>query len=74
VETFLQRLTTVALSADDHLETLRRTANLGYSGGMIYDALHLACARKIDAEQIFTWNVRHFRVVAPDLADRIVTP
>jgi predicted nucleic acid-binding protein len=74
VETFLQRLTTVALSADDYLETLRRTANLGYSGGMIYDALHLACARKIDAEQIFTWNVRHFRVVAPDLADRIVTP
>jgi predicted nucleic acid-binding protein len=74
VETFLQRLTTVALSADDYLEALRRTATLGHSGGMIYDALHLACARKIGAEQIFTWNMHHFRVVAPDLADRIVTP
>jgi predicted nucleic acid-binding protein len=56
------------------METLRRTANLGHSGGMIYDALHLACARKVEAEQIYTWNVRHFRMMAPDLADRIVTP
>lgn len=74
VETFLKRLTPVTLSADEYLETLRRTANLGHSGGMIYDALHLACARKVKAEQIYTWNVRHFRMVAPDLADRIVTP
>jgi len=74
VETFLQRLTAVSLSTDDYLETLRRTANLGHSGGMVYDALHLACARKIGAEQIYTWNVRHFQMVAPDLAERIVTP
>jgi predicted nucleic acid-binding protein len=74
VETFLQRLTPVALSAEEYLETLRRTANLGHSGGMIYDALHLACARKVQAEQIYTWNVKHFQMVAPDLADRIVTP
>ena len=74
VETFLQRLTPVDLSAEEYMETLRRTANLGYSGGMIYDALHLACARKIQAEQIYTWNVKHFQMVAPDLAERIVTP
>lgn len=74
VATFLKRLTPVTLSADEYMETLRRTANLGHSGGMIYDALHLACARKVEAEQIYTWNVRHFRMMAPDLADRIVTP
>jgi len=74
VETFLQRVTAVALSPEEYVQTLRRTANLGYSGGMIYDALHLACARKIEAERIYTWNVRHFRLVAPDLAERIVTP
>jgi predicted nucleic acid-binding protein len=74
VETFLQRLNSVTLSADEYMETLRRTANLGHSGGMIYDALILACARKVHAEQIYTWNVKHFRMVAPDLAERIVTP
>ena len=74
VETFLLRLTTVSLSAEEYMETLRRTANLGHSGGMIYDALHLSCARKIQAERIYTWNVKHFQMVAPDLAERIVTP
>jgi hypothetical protein len=34
------------------METLRLTVNLGHSGGMIYDALLLACARKIEAERI----------------------
>ena len=72
VETFLQRL--ITLTADEYMETLRRTANLGRSGGMIYDALLLACARKVQAERIYTWNVKHFQTVAPDLADRIMTP
>lgn len=74
LETFLKRLTPVTLSAEEYMETLRGTANRGHSGGMIYDALHVACARKVGAEYIYTWNVRHFRAVAPDLAERIVTP
>jgi predicted nucleic acid-binding protein len=47
---------------------------MGLAGGIVFDALLLACARKVDAERIYTWNVRHFRMVAPDLAERIVTP
>jgi predicted nucleic acid-binding protein len=74
VETFLQRVTPVALSAEEYMEAVRRTASLGHAGGIIYDALHLACARKVGAERIYTWNIRHFRMIAPDLAERIVTP
>jgi predicted nucleic acid-binding protein len=74
VETFLKQLTPVTLTAEEYVETLRRTANLGLSGGIIYDALHMASARKIHADQIYTWNVRHFKLVAPDLAGRILTP
>lgn len=74
VETFLKRLIPVTLTAEECMETLRRTANLGHSGAMIYDALHLACARKIAADKIYTWNLRNFRRVAPDLASRIVSP
>jgi predicted nucleic acid-binding protein len=74
VETFLKRLSPVTLSAEEYMETLRQTANLGHSGGIIYDALLLACARKVQAERIYTWNVKHFKMVAPDLAERIMTP
>lgn len=74
IETFLKRLTPVTLSPEEYMDAIGHTANLGHSGGMVYDALHLACARKIAAEQIYTWDVRHFRMLAPDLADRIVTP
>jgi predicted nucleic acid-binding protein len=74
VEQIAARMTVVPLSAEDYVATLREMAYMGLSGGIVFDALHLACARKIGAEQIYTWNVRHFRMIAPDLADRIFTP
>jgi hypothetical protein len=56
------------------LQTVHQTAILKLPGGIIYDALLMACARKVNSERIYTWNEKHFRMVAPDLADRIVTP
>jgi predicted nucleic acid-binding protein len=64
----------VALTAEEVFETTERAARLKLPGGIIYDALLLACARKVDVAQIYTWNVRHFKLLAPDLAGRIVTP
>jgi predicted nucleic acid-binding protein len=74
VEQIAARMTVVPLSAEDYATTLRETARMGLSGGIVFDALLLACARKVSAERIYTWNLRHFVQVAPDLADRIVTP
>jgi predicted nucleic acid-binding protein len=74
IETFLKRLTPIALTPDETVAALKRTSELGLTGGIIYDALLLECARKCEAEQIYTWNLRHFRAVAPDLAERIVSP
>jgi len=68
------RLECIALTAEEVLQTVHRTAALGLPGGIIYDALLLACARKVHAERIYTWNEKHFRMVAPDLAERIVAP
>jgi predicted nucleic acid-binding protein len=68
------KLECVALSPEEYLDAARGIADLGLLGGIIYDALLLACARKVHAERIYTWNVRHFRLVAPDLSDRIVQP
>lgn len=67
-------LQSVTLTAQEVFETIRRTAALKLPGGIVYDALLLGCARKANAERIYTWNERHFQMVAPDLAERIVTP
>lgn len=74
VETFLQRLTPIALTAEDYADALMRAAQAGLTGGIIYDALLLECARICKAREIYTWNLRHFRAAAPDLAERIITP
>jgi predicted nucleic acid-binding protein len=74
VDQIVARMTIVPLTAEDYTATLHEAARMGLSGGIVFDALLLACARKVDAERIYTWNERHFRLVAPDLVDRIMTP
>ena len=69
-----QRLTTISLTASEYVRAVEGLARLGHSGGMIYDALIVACARKAKASRIYTLNSKHFRLVAPDLAARIVEP
>jgi predicted nucleic acid-binding protein len=74
VEQIAGRMMVVALEPEEYLTAIRDAAKLRISGGTIYDALLLRCARKVDAQRIYTWNVRHFELVAPDLAGRILTP
>ncbi|HZY71919.1 MAG TPA: PIN domain-containing protein [Edaphobacter sp.] len=66
--------TLVSLTAVETLRTIREIAERGLGGGLIYDALLLACARKIGAKRIYTNNQKHFRRIAPDLASRIFEP
>ena len=74
VEQITERLATVVLDEAEYLQTLRESAERRLSSGRVYDALLLACARKCQAETIYTWDLKHFRQIAPDLADRIRTP
>jgi len=53
---------------------INRCVDLGLSGGVIYDALLLSCAKSIDAERIYTFNVRDFQRIMPDVANRISAP
>ena len=69
-----KRFRFVSLTAEEYVAAVDGLAGLGHSGGMIYDALIVACARKAKASRIYTLNPRHFRLVAPDLAARIVEP
>jgi predicted nucleic acid-binding protein len=69
-----KRFATIPLTGAEYVETVDGLAGVGHSGGMIYDALIVACARKARATQIYTLNPRHFRLIAPDLGVRIVEP
>jgi predicted nucleic acid-binding protein len=74
LESMQQHAKVIALDSDEYFEAIDGMSRRGLSGVVIYDALILACARKARAERIYTWNLRHFRMVAPDLAAKIVTP
>ena len=74
VQEVRDRCTIVTLGEDEYYRTIALAAEQGFSSGRIYDALLLRCAVKVKAEVVFTWNLRHFRTIAPHLADRIRTP
>ena len=64
----------IALSAAEQLSVIADVSQRGLAGGILYDALIVACARKAHATRIYTFNTKHFRMVAPDLAPRIIEP
>ena len=64
----------ITLEPEDYQNATEGLIRQALRGPIIYDALLLQCARKVNAETIYTWNVRHFQRLAPDLAERIRTP
>lgn len=68
------RLSLISLTSDEYLAALQNVAPRGFAGGRVYDALLLACAIKCKAETIYTWNLKHYQAIAPDLASIIRTP
>jgi predicted nucleic acid-binding protein len=66
--------TLVVVSSDDYLALLRDFATKEFSGGAIYDFLHLAVARKLALDSIHTFNEAEWRRLAPDLVSIISAP
>lgn len=60
--------------AADYLQAVRRCVSLSATGGRYFDTLLLECARKAQAERVYTFNTRHFQALAPDLAGIICAP
>lgn len=74
VDLIRERMAIILLDVEEQHSVLREMAARGLSGGIVHDALILQCARKAGAKTIFTLNVRHFRMIAPDLTKRILEP
>jgi predicted nucleic acid-binding protein len=69
-----ERLSVVTLDCYDYARALGKSAALGVSGGTTYDALLAECALKAGAEAIFTWNLRHYSLLGPEVAGRLRRP
>jgi len=74
VEEVRHRLTLVSLSVEEYFAAIQTAASRGFAGGRIYDSLLLACATKCKAQAVYTWNLKHYQSLAPDLATCIQTP
>lgn len=73
-ENILPYFQLVTITPVMYIETIRECAEKGWIGGRIHDAIHLRCAREAECGRIYTFNVRHFQQLAPDLAQRIGAP
>lgn len=51
---------TIALAGAETWRLMRQLAAAGIAGGRAYDAVIAACAKKGKADEILTWNIRHF--------------
>jgi len=68
------RLTLISLTAEEYFAAIQKTAARGFTSGRIYDVLLLACAAKWKAERIYTWDLKHFQTLAPEIAASIKNP
>lgn len=71
----IESLTTlVSLSSAEQMVVVRDCAARRLVSGIVHDAGLVACAQKAKATAIYTLNVRHFRLAAPDLSSIILEP
>lgn len=68
------RLTLVTLNELEYFQVAEAAADAGLAGGAIYDAILGRCALKAKAGVIFTWNVKDFLRLGPEIASRVKSP
>ena len=73
-ENIVARFSVIALTAREYGRLVAGLPERGVMGGATHDVVQLACARKADAQRIYTFNVADFRRLDPSLAERVVAP
>jgi predicted nucleic acid-binding protein len=68
------RLTIIALNSNEYFKAVEVSSACGATGGGIYDAILGYCALKAEAESLYTWNLKDFRRLGPEIAQRVKTP
>jgi predicted nucleic acid-binding protein len=70
----LSNCTIISLSDQDYIDILTHMSASAVSGGVIYDALILYAAIKVEIDQILTLNVKDFQRIFLSLADKVTSP
>lgn len=55
----------VSLTGTEYREAVAECARNNWAGGRIYDLMHLRAAQKSACRRLYTFNVKHFRSLAP---------
>ncbi len=64
----------VPLTIADYRNTIRRMAEMGLSGGTVYDALIATVGRRLSVDKLLTLNADDFRRVWPEGKQLITAP
>ncbi|MBM4350638.1 MAG: type II toxin-antitoxin system VapC family toxin [Deltaproteobacteria bacterium] len=64
----------VPLSSSDYFSVIQQMADLGLSGGVIYDALIAKVAQKSKVEHLLTFNIEDFKRIWPEGVKHIYLP
>jgi predicted nucleic acid-binding protein len=70
----LQHFEIVELDASDYNAVIARVSSLNLVGGAMFDALIAQAALKAGADQLLTFNAKHFSRLGKDVAGIVVTP
>lgn len=64
----------VELNRRSYLTAIAGCGNAGWKGGRVHDAVHIQAAEQAGCDVIYTFDVEHFRSLAPEWGDRIRMP
>jgi len=74
VERIATRLRLITLDGPAYLAAIQSAASQNIVGGTTYDALIGTCALHSGANQIYSWNTRHFEKFGSDVASKLLIP
>lgn len=74
IENIVARFSFTGLKAEEYIAVLQQAAQRHIRGGTVYDALIAHCALKAGADEIYTWNIRHYEMLGPEIVKRLKTP
>jgi len=62
------------MTGSDYRRVLEQCSRRGWSGGRVFDVLHIEAARKASCERLLTFNFREFDGLSPEPAGWIAAP
>ncbi len=74
IDSLVAELKVFTLTADEYYRCLASNSKLGIAGSSIYDAVLGQAALKSGARHIYTWNLRHYSLLGPEITKRLRTP